>query len=1637
MFQKHHSRSKSDTNFFEEQSLLNGAHHSLKVLRVSIVTDLERSSYSRKKLKDSLREKSKAYSDSLNKSNSSVNSGSEDFLGDRVLILIERVLVFKQEFDYYFFYRKLQFLKWHLNDIFLIWMQNISNLQKEIIKDCPILRNGCLINVLGDFSEILSTFRETHPQEFYREIKDAILNQWEKNRIRINEIFNKAAKYYDYNDNINNDKAKNNNDNEPKKKIEYLFKDKWNPIKFYNTLLVNIKTIKKIEPSALSYLLKRKKDITVFITIMSQDILFSISRLYYYMDYYSIIISSLIFKIFYSIMYYIDTNKHNYENLTTSDISKQRKVFHLINHFISLSLTFYQTEETEQELEKIKIDNGGLNSMSKFILNNFIQIASKCKGITVHKNISKFKQKSLFQKYKNLYYKHYLKVFKESKKNHLLRIFELFYNSKLIFWRSVMLVAKAKDDKKNFTCRTCEKEIPLNDLFLHLGCCREQQGFYDKMKRFKQKLKHNVAKLEFYLAKFSINITPDNMKLFGEGKVFHKIIRLIPEYEGDYDGVNFIKILIKLLTCESNKNSDYYEKNPKQISYLITMIYFSLIVFLINKLSDDHNEELSEILGEIFSTLLQIMMNIEFLLYIKKSKIKNYIIKNKKRNYSKRPTKEIDKEYRRLTSKDLIKADDKKNEENNKSDDKGEPSNKNNFKSLIQKFKLQLNLNDMIISTNKKGINSKNENNSKEMDDDISKEFFSKKSMSYNPTNLNINKMTEESPIHKKPKDNYISKNLSHIRNKMYKKFKFRRTKKSISARTTKNRIMSLIETRIHKRNNNLFNLELNDRRSNSLAPKSKKNHGVNDLEGLLLNTSKEHHEKRSKSNDSSMILFDINSNINANVNTMISENELSKNNSKDSDNENKLNFSIIDSCLSRLDSNIHRIDSKDSKDSNENSFENNDSNSNGTEQFFLSHHEQNFKLGYLKDSEKKGQNNKLSLFSSKSPFKLINKNKDKNNDDNLNKGFSNKNNFKEDKIKIVNSKENSSLINKNESKTNLNIIINCTEEEEEEEEIEYNKKKEKKEKKKEDNGGGVFDFFAVKSVSKRPELEDEDNDNKEDEEEEESENEESENNNSTDTNINDLENDFSQILPKMIYINPLIRSKLDIEQISKLIKELMEQYDQSYNEIIEQTIISRKNMLIERNEQDFNLSKLVNLHNDLESKEENQFFLKKRNTTIDNIKLTNNINVIKPDKDEENEVKENIRTSKFKLILPIAKGEFGSVGLYKKVPTNDMYAIKIVSIKAMKDKKLSSSLKVEQNILKEINNDYVINSYFIFQDTKNYYFVMEYLPGGDVYGLLSKNQLPKRTIKLIVAETILAINYLHSINIIHHDIKPENILITAKGHFKLSDFGLSTSLKEGNKESVEQYVKNLINFVEFKTVDTNFFVEDEESKEAVGTLNYMAPELFTGKYPEGGGVDYWAVGVLIFDLFCCGLPFEGKTQEETRENIIGVKINWDKLINEEVLKFYKNIDSAIDLIKKFLKQNPCERWGDNNLEEIKKHEFFENFDWDEIDNVKNDTIKDYVKERVKNNNNKIKKLMMKNKEKKEKGEKDENTEDIIEEGCPNVIKVNLTENEEKYYFTERLDNLNKKSKEIVKKKIQKEVINEEYISSLLLVDLE
>ena len=1558
MYKIHHSRGKSDTNFYQEQTLLNGAYSSLKVLRVSVVNDLENNNRGSIK-KCMTKGPFKAYSNKINKVKSGIiNENKLNTSGEGILTLIERILLFKQELDNYFFENKLQCLKFHLDNISSIIIKNISDLQNDLINDYPILKSSSLIKYLQNCSDVISTLIDTKPQDFYREIKDAILMQWEVNRISIKELFDKIE--ITCNNCISKDEKEFDVNVIKEEFLKVNVKDK----KDNNAEdEESINTLKKQAPFVLKYLLDRKKEIKYFISILTQGIYFTISKLYYEMDYYSIIISSLAFKIFYGIMHYIDSSKETIDNLSEREKSRQRNIYNIIAHFINLTLTFNKNIKEGV----ITLDNGGLNSMSKFVINNFFEIMPKCEGMKIPKIFQKLREPTLFQtSCKNKFYKYYLQRYKKYKDNSLLRIFMLYYNSKMIFWKSVMIEAKSKDNNKNFTCRTCEKEIPLEDIFLHLGCCKEQQSFYDKMKKFKLKLENYITNLYFYLEKLNLGVINDN-------NVFKLLSNIIKNSNNDESmddkGVNLIKNLIKLYSYEKTKDNDYYEMRPEEIGYILSMCYFSLNIFLMNKDSKEESHELSEIFGGIFCTLLQIMINVQFLLFIKRSKAKTSIVKGKKKNifYEKRKNRNNSVSFAR---RNIIS-----NKENDENIKKGNDIYNNN--NILNEKKLK----------NNEIYNDDNASNN----DILSSEFNFKIEIQKYKSKLSLNNIM-------------LANSFLNLKSKS----KFGRKRENTIYKSSKNLLKNNINTFTMNHDNN--------KKNQTNQTKNKLTNNISLKKGI----------KKTKSNpDGKKLLFLLNL---KNKQDMLDEKNAEK--------------YITNKIMKRCKSSGNIFFDDNSKKDKRNEKREEDIKKNFEEKkaveeepYFsdnnLKEEENNIVKSFncinnpIKNSDE-ANDKKLSLFGSgkkKISFAYPEENKEENSDISL----SNK------KKNIGKRKSSFKKPKKDEEENNLNNQIQM-------DNLHENRQLNS-------SSDESFDSFDINNKNNQEEKkEDEKNNhqilfqNFEDSYESSGEqNEEDEN-----TEEKELEN----VLPKFLYTDSENKKDINEKKLPSLYRELMEGVDKKFELNFPEIINIRKNMFSELNDGSNNIKRKRLVSFDLSCKQDN-YSLNRGKASSSNIFLYKNItdeyqknniektkldNIIFKDKLEKNQTE---KISKFKLILPIAKGGYGSVGLYKKITTSDTYAIKTVNINCMKDKKLSSSLKTEQNILKEINNDYVVNSYFIFQDKKNYYFVMEYLPGGDVYTLLSKNNLPKKTIQLIVAETILAVNYLHSIRIIHHDIKPENILISVKGHFKLSDFGLSKTLPENGEVEVEEaHVKYLRDFVEFNEYPLNFGDDEDENKDAVGTLNYMAPELFTDKYSHGSGIDYWAIGVLIFDLYSFSLPFEAKTQEETRNNIIKLKIDWSKLINENVKKIYGNIDPAIDLIKKFLKENPAERWGDKNLDDIKNHKFFEGFNWNDVQNIKNDTVKEYVKQKVKENNNKIKQLNIKNKEKKENNEKDNNN-NTTEDGYPSIIEINLTENDEKYFFTERLDNLNKKNSEIIKKKITKEDNIKGNLSNLMLLDLE
>ena len=145
-----------------------------------------------------------------------------------------------------------------------------------------------------------------------------------------------------------------------------------------------------------------------------------------------------------------------------------------------------------------------------------------------------------------------------------------------------------------------------------------------------------------------------------------------------------------------------------------------------------------------------------------------------------------------------------------------------------------------------------------------------------------------------------------------------------------------------------------------------------------------------------------------------------------------------------------------------------------------------------------------------------------------------------------------------------------------------------------------------------------------------------------------------------------------------------------------------------------------------------------------------------------------------FEFIKPISKGAFGSVYLVQKVKTLDFFALKAIRKNTLEMKK--NVLKMERNMLIKMSNPFVVKIYYCFQSKTHVFLAMEYLPGGDLFSLLQNvGSLSDADCRSYVADMVLAIEYVHSLDIVHRDIKPDNFLIGNTGHLKLIDFGLST----------------------------------------------------------------------------------------------------------------------------------------------------------------------------------------------------------------------------------------------------------------------
>jgi len=264
-----------------------------------------------------------------------------------------------------------------------------------------------------------------------------------------------------------------------------------------------------------------------------------------------------------------------------------------------------------------------------------------------------------------------------------------------------------------------------------------------------------------------------------------------------------------------------------------------------------------------------------------------------------------------------------------------------------------------------------------------------------------------------------------------------------------------------------------------------------------------------------------------------------------------------------------------------------------------------------------------------------------------------------------------------------------------------------------------------------------------------------------------------------------------------------------------------------------------------------------------------------------------------FEVITKIGEGGFGKVFLVERKDTEKLYAMKILN-KAKLDHVYHKMHTIsERQILQNVNSPFVVKLHAAFQNSKNLYLVLEYLPGGSLFDHLRKREiLDEDEARFYISEIILALEDLHNRNIIYRDLKPENILIDANGHIKLTDFGLS---KQGVISGTKAYT-------------------------TCGTAEYLAPEMLSGKGHDKA-VDWWSLGCILYQMLIGDLPHTCST---------GNKMQLFKQICNKPVNIPENLSKEVQgLLKDLLQIDPKQRLRD--IDKIKQHEFFATVDWEKI----------------------------------------------------------------------------------------------------------
>jgi len=263
-----------------------------------------------------------------------------------------------------------------------------------------------------------------------------------------------------------------------------------------------------------------------------------------------------------------------------------------------------------------------------------------------------------------------------------------------------------------------------------------------------------------------------------------------------------------------------------------------------------------------------------------------------------------------------------------------------------------------------------------------------------------------------------------------------------------------------------------------------------------------------------------------------------------------------------------------------------------------------------------------------------------------------------------------------------------------------------------------------------------------------------------------------------------------------------------------------------------------------------------------------------------------------FDIVKTVGTGTFARVCLCLHKPSSQHFAMKILSFHEVIRLNQIEHTKNEKEILEEVRHPFLISLLWSTKDNNQLFFLFPYICGGELFSYLRKaRKFSVPTTLFFSAEIVSAFSYLHSLSIVYRDLKPENILLDKEGHVIITDFGFA------------------------KTVCDRTWT-------LCGTPEYLAPEIIQSK-GHNKGVDWWALGILIYEMLAGYPPFCDENPFVIYEKILAGNIKWPRLLDA----------AAKDLIEKLLVQDRTKRLGcmREGAVDVQNHKFFDSLDWQDV----------------------------------------------------------------------------------------------------------